>query len=144
MSTDDVQKKFEDMKLSQRVILYLKRVLAWLVWIAITGSFVYLILYLSKLSGQTSTDDRCPDFNNLVSNSNLDDAVNAAICYIKKYSQTFTITIANLLIPIIFSYIVTFEEYSPKTRMIVDLIRSIIFRISGLFVLMIGFIGDNK
>ena len=103
-----------------------------------------IIWFLTKLSGQTSSDDRCPEFNNLVSNTNLDDAVNAAICYIKKYSQTFTITIANLLIPIIFSYIVTLEDYSPKTRMIVDLLRSIVFRLSGLFVLMVGFIGDNK
>ena len=132
------------MKLSQRVLLYFKRILAWLVWITITGGFVAIIWFLTKLSGQTSSDDRCPEFNNLVSNTNLDDAVNAAICYIKKYSQTFTITIANLLIPIIFSYIVTLEDYSPKTRMIVDLLRSIVFRLSGLFVLMVGFIGDNK
>ena len=37
LSTDDIQKKFQEMRLSEKVLLYLKRALAWLAWLGITG-----------------------------------------------------------------------------------------------------------
>ena len=137
LSTDDIQKKFQEMRLSEKVLLYLKRALAWLAWLGITGGFVLGLTFLFDLS-----EESCPGLNNI--SIDLDSSFNTALCYVKLYSTTLTITFANLLLPIIFSIIVTFEEYSPKTLLIVDLTRSIVFRLSGLFVLMIGYIMSNK
>ena len=125
------------MKLAEKILLNLKRLLAWIFWIIVTLLFVELLLQIRKL-----TTNSCPGLTNI--SFDFDSALDTAICYLKLYSITIIITIANLLVPIIFSFIVNYEDYSPKTRLIVDLLRSIVFRLTGLVVIMVDYIGDNK
>ena len=125
------------MKLAEKILLLIKRLTVWLVWLLVTAIFVIFLLELFDESTET-----CPGLNNI--SLDLESAFDTAVCYIKLYSTTLVITISNLILPIIFSVIVTFEDYSPKTRLIVDLVRSIVFRLSGLCVVMGHYVVDNR
>ena len=137
LSTDDIQKKYQNMKLAEKILLLIKRLTVWLAWLAVTVIFVFFLSKLFNLSTET-----CPGLNNI--SLDLESAFDTAVCYLKLYSTTLVITIANLILPIIVSLIVTFEDYSPKTRLIVDLVRSIVFRLSGLCVVMGHYVVDNR
>ena len=132
------------MKLGQKVLLYLKRVMSWLGWLVLTGVFVFVCILLLDVSEAAQQDEDCLFNATSVDDIDFDTAVNTAECNLRLYSTTIAITFANLLIPTIFSFIVTLEEYSPKSQLIVDLTRNIIFRLAGLVVVMITLINTNK
>ena len=132
------------MKLGQKVLLYLKRVMFWLAWLVLTGVFVFVCTLLLDVSEAAQQDEDCVLNATSVDDIDFDTAFNTAECNIRLYSTTITITFANLRLPIIFSFIVTLEEYSPKSQLIVDLTRNIIFRLAGLVVVMITLINTNR
>lgn len=129
------------MKLGQKVLLYFKRGMFWLGWLVLTGVFVLVCTLLLDVSEKAQQDEDCVL---TVDDIDFNTAVKTAECNIRLYSTTITITLANFLIPTIFSFIVTLEEYSPKSQLIVDLTRNIIFRLAGLVVVMIKLIDTNK
>ena len=118
------------MKLGQKVLLYFKRGMFWLGWLVLTGVFVLVCTLLLDVSEKAQQDEDCVL---TVDDIDFNTAVKTAECNIRLYSTTITITLANFLIPTIFSFIVTLEEYSPKSQLIVDLTRNIIFRLATLF-----------
>ena len=74
----------------------------------------------------------------------LDSAIASAECYLEQYATTIAITGGNLLLPFLFSYLTHFEEYDPKTQLMIDLVRNIVIRLSGLMVIIGGHINSNK
>ena len=74
----------------------------------------------------------------------LDNAIASAECYLEQYATTIAITGGNLLLPFLFSYLTHFEEYDPKTQLMIDLVRNIVIRLSGLMVIIGGHINSNK
>jgi len=125
-------------------LLYLKRVMFWLGWLLLTGVFVFVCILLLDVSEAAQQDEDCVFNATSVDDIDFTTAVNTAECNLRLYSTTIAITFANLLIPTIFSFIVTLEEYSPKSQLIVDLTRNIIFRLAGLVVVMITLINTNN
>ena len=74
----------------------------------------------------------------------VDSAIASAECYLEQYATTIAITVGNLLLPFLFSYLTHFEEYDPKTQLMIDLVRNIVIRLSGLMVIIGGHINSNK
>ena len=73
-----------------------------------------------------------------------DSAIVYVECLLKTYATTIAITGGNLLLPFLFSYLTHFEEYDPKTQLMIDLVRNIVIRLSGLMVIIGGHINSNK
>ena len=100
------------------------------------GLFGWGLLELYITMDKRGIEDECPSFDSFDSFP--------FTCYLYQYATTITITSANLLLPFIFSYIIEYEEYNPKTKMIVDITRSIMIRLSGLLVMIYGLLDRNK
>ena len=122
-----------------------------------TGGFVTGIYFLYGYANDSETKQDCPSFDSLAIGTKKylikylckrfsfsDTATSFAFCYIEQYATTITITMGNMILPIIFSFIIVYEEYDPKVRLMVDLSRNILIRLLGLLVIIAGHIDSNK
>ena len=139
LDTDERQKKERDRKTIDRVWLYFKRIAAWLIVIGAIIGFVIGILFLYQLGENGSKDVECPSFDSL----NLDNTFSAAKCYIQQYATTIAITMGNLILPFLFSFMSNYEDYDQKNQLLVDLFRNITMRLVGLAVIIYGHISTN-
>merc|ERR1712172_258267 len=71
-----------------------------------------------------------------------DDYVDNFKCAVYPYYLPFTISSMNLIIPFLFSYIILYEDYDPKKKLIIDIGRSIFLRLMSLLVAIIVIIVD--
>lgn len=109
IDTDERQNQENSRSTWNRVVLALKRILAWMFVGGVTGTFVWGIYELYN-NAQIGANSECPSFDNL----QLENAFSTATCYFQEYATTITITAGNLLLPFLFSYVVEFEEYDQK------------------------------
>ena len=139
LDTDERQKKERGRSTPQRVWLYFKRTVAWLIVISVISGFVIGILFLYQLGENGSSNDECPSFDSL----SLDNTFSAAKCYIEQYATTIAITMGNLILPFLFSIMSNYEDYDQKNQLLVDLFRNITMRLVGLAVIIYGHISTN-
>ena len=109
IDTDERQNQENSRSTWNRVVLALKRILAWMFVLGVTGAFVWGIYELYN-NAELGANSECPSFDNL----QLENAPSIAVCYLQEYATTITITAGNLLLPFLFSYVVEFEEYDQK------------------------------
>ena len=126
--------------LGGKIKLQLKRIILWLIVLGILGGFAYGLVMLYTHVEKRGVEDECQSFDSF----NVDELLNKGTCYFFQFATTMTITTANLLLPFVFSYIIQYEEYSPKTRLIVEIFRSIMIRLSGLLVMMFSLLKRNE
>merc|ERR1719495_2223825 len=138
LDTDKRQQEEKERTIFKKIKLYSTRFFAWTLWVLSTGGFVYLIYRLYEES-TVGTHEDCPEFS-----FTFEDLTSLAKCYILEYLTTIAITIGNLILPMIFSFLSNFEEYDEKSRLMYDLIRNIIVRLIGLVVIIIGHISSNS
>ena len=125
-----------------KALLQFKRIFLWSVVLLVLGGGATLLYLLYLEIEEKGISDECPSFDSL--DSFVENGSNIIKCYFYQYATTITITSANLLLPFIFSYIIEYEEYNPKTKMIVDITRSIMIRLAGLVVMMGSLLSKNK
>ena len=125
--------------LGNRIMLQMNRIFLWFIVICILGGFIAGLVKLYIYVEAQGVQDQCPSVDGF-------DSITSTLfmCYFNQYATTLTITCANLFFPFIFSYIVQYEEYNPKTRLFVDIFRSIIIRLSGLLVMIISLLRKNR
>ena len=138
--TDERQRKEGERSTMNKISLNLKRILIWIFVALVIGTFIYGVYRLYQLGLDRGTDDECGSIDYL----DVDSAVTSAKCLLNQYATTMAITVGNLLLPFIFSYLAHFEEYDPKTQLMFDLVRNIIIRLSGLLVIIGGHIYSNR
>ena len=98
------------MKLGQKVLLYLKRIIFWLGWLVLTGVFVFVCILLLEVSEAAQQDENCLFNATSVDDIDFDTAFNTAECNIKLYSTTITITFANTTITTTATIIINLQE----------------------------------
>ena len=125
-----------------KALLQFKRIFLWSVVLLVLGGGATLLYLLYLEIEEKGISDECPSFDSL--DSFVENGSTIIKCYFYQYATTITITSANLLLPFIFSYIIEYEEYNPKTKMIVDITRSIMIRLAGLVVMMGSLLSKNK
>ena len=125
--------------LGGKITLQLKRIFLWFLVLCFLGGFGYGLVELYIHVDNRGIQDECPSFDSFTSISST-----LFMCYLYQYATTLTITSANLLLPFVFSYIIEYEDYNPKTKLIVDIIRSIMIRLSGLLVMMFSLLHRNE
>jgi len=125
----------------ERFVLQFKRILIWSVVVLVLGAGAVLLGLLYNEIERIGISDECPSFDSL--DSLVENGSTIIKCYFYQYATTLTITSSNLLLPFFFSFIIEYEEYNPKTRMIVDITRSILIRLAGLLVMMYSLLKKN-
>jgi len=140
LNTDRREIQKREMKTIQRVLLNVKRFLAWVIVLGVYTGFAFLIVKVYHYVQTTTKEDKCPGYDAIWTGDNK---VDAFTCNISPYLLTFTITSMNLLLPFFFFFIIQYEHYDPKTRLIVDIGRSIFLRLMSLLVTIITLIITN-
>ena len=140
--TDTLQAQKSSMTSMQRFLLRLKRFLAWFFILAVYTGDGFLIVFVYGESNKilTETANGCPGFDAVVSG---DHKVDAALCNIAPFILSLTITSVNLIVPFLFSFIIQYEEYDPKTKLVIDITRSIFLRVISLLVAIFTIISNN-
>ena len=123
-------------------MLQFKRILIWSLVALVLASFGYGLFRLYYDIEEVGISDECPSFDSF--DTFVENGSTIIKCYVYQSATTILITSANLLLPFFFSFIIEYEEYNPKTRMIVDITRSIMIRLAGLLVLMFSLLQKNK
>ena len=139
LDTDKRQREESSRSTLQKIGLYLKRTIIWIIVLTLIAFFVVLILYLYNNVQEMSNKD-C----GLKDVEDVEDVESVALCYLKQYATTIAITLGNLLLPSCFYYLSLLEQYDPKHQLMVDLIRNIVTRLMGLMVIIGGHIQTNK
>jgi len=142
LRTDEIQEKMNEKTRVGKALLQFKRIFLWSVVLLVLGGGATLLYLLYLEIEEKGISDECPSFDSL--DSFVENGSTIIKCYFYQYATTITITSANLLLPFIFSYIIEYEEYNPKTKMIVDITRSIMIRLAGLVVMMGSLLSKNK
>ena len=141
LSTDEVQENYDNKTRGEKALLTLKRILAWLVIIGFYVGVGFLIVNVYNWDPVVKSSEgenvNC-DFSSFLADFTADNL----ICAFSPYLMAFTITSLNLVMPFIFSYIISFEEYDPKTRLVIDIGRSIFLRLMSLLVTIITLMMD--
>jgi hypothetical protein len=136
LSTDKVQAQYDNMSTAGKIFRSFKRLLAWLTVLAVYAGFIFVIYRAyQKALELSSSSELCPEID--IS------SVKSFACNFYDYLMPFTITSLNLLIPFLFSYIIQYEEYDPKVKLVIDLGRSIFLRLISLLVAVILVIIEN-
>ena len=139
LSTDKVQAQYSQMTKTARVFLNIKRFVAWVIVLACYGGYGYLIFYVNNEVKPVVGDNITCSLTELFSS---DDYVDNFKCAAYPYYLPLTITFMNLVIPFLFSYIIVYEDYDPKKKLIIDIGRSIFLRLMSLLVAIIVIIVD--
>ena len=138
LDTDKRQREESSRSTLQKIGLYLKRTIIWIIVLTLITLFVGLILYLYNNVQEMSNKD-CG-----LEAKSWEEVESVALCYLKQYATTIAITLGNLLLPSCFYYLSLLEQYDPKHQLMVDLIRNIVTRLMGLMVIIGGHIQTNK
>ena len=138
LDTDKRQREESSRSTLQKIGLYLKRTIIWIIVLTLIFFFVILILYLYNNVQEMSNKD-CG-----LEAKSWEEVESVALCYLKQYATTIAITLGNLLLPSCFYYLSLLEQYDPKHQLMVDLIRNIVTRLMGLMVIIGGHIQTNK
>ncbi|XP_069122846.1 transmembrane channel-like protein 7 isoform X2 [Argopecten irradians] len=115
--------KKESRTTKDKVKLYLLRTVINILMCFLLGGSLYLI-YLS--------------FSQLLTLQKEFQNFGAELQFVIQYIPSVTITLLNIIIPIIFKKVVLLEDYTPSFEMIMTLLRTILLRLSSLGVLMIS------
>ena len=138
LDTDKRQREESSRSTLQKIGLYLKRTIIWIIVLTLIFFFVILILYLYNNVQEMSNKD-CG-----LEAKSWEEVESVTLCYLKQYATTIAITLGNLLLPSCFYYLSLLEQYDPKHQLMVDLIRNIVTRLMGLMVIIGGHIQTNK
>ena len=138
LDTDKRQREESSRSTLQKIGLYLKRTIIWIIVLTLIAFFVLLILYLYNNVQEMSNKD-CG-----LEAKSWEEVESVTLCYLKQYATTIAITLGNLLLPSCFYYLSLLEQYDPKHQLMVDLIRNIVTRLMGLMVIIGGHIQTNK
>ncbi|XP_021359888.1 transmembrane channel-like protein 7 isoform X1 [Mizuhopecten yessoensis] len=115
--------KMENRTTGDKIKLYLLRTVINILMVFLLGGSLYLI-YLSfsqLLVLQEQFNDTTP-----------------ALVFVIQYIPSVTITLLNIIVPIVFKKVVLLEDYTPSFEMIMTLLRTILLRLSSLGVLLIS------
>ena len=143
LDTDKRQREESSRSTLQKIGLYLKRTIIWIIVLTLIFFFVVLILYLYNNVQEMSNKD-CGLKDKSSQGYSLEEVESVTLCYLKQYATTIAITLGNLLLPSCFYYLSLLEQYDPKHQLMVDLIRNIVTRLMGLMVIIGGHIQTNK
>ena len=127
LSTDKVQAEQSQMTKFERAFLNIKRIIAWLIVLGCYAGFGRLIYFVNNEVKQPVLGNNvtCSLSNVLDS----EDTINSFWCAVYPYLMPLTISGMNLAIPFLFSYIIFYEDYDPKMKLIIDISRSIFLRL---------------
>ena len=134
LSTDKVQEEHNQLTKLQRAFLNLKRCLAWLIVLGCYAGYMYLIYFVNKLEQPKAGNNVTCSLTTVLDS---EDYLDSTLCAIFPYLLPFTISGVNLVVPFLFSYIIFYEDYDPKTKLIIDIGRSIFLRLMSLLVAII-------
>jgi len=142
LKTDEIQEKANERTTVGKIVLQMKRIFLWSVVLLILGFGGWGLYELYWKIDDLQKETECPSFDSF--DSFVENSSTIFMCYVSQYATTMTITSANLLLPFFFSFIIQYEEYNPKTKMIVDITRSIMIRLAGLLVMMLSLLIKNN
>merc|ERR1711990_649773 len=141
LSTDKVQAEHSRLTKTARVFLNIKRFLAWVIVLACYGGYGTLIYYVNNFNPVLPNNVTC-SLSEVLSSGAPEDYISSFKCVAYPYYLPFTITSLNILIPFVFSYIIAYEDYDPKKKLIIDISRQIFLRLMSLLVAIIVIIVD--
>ncbi|KAK3091066.1 hypothetical protein FSP39_016869 [Pinctada imbricata] len=116
-ATLNEQKKIwrdEEMKLSDKFQRFLKRLFINFIVLCLLGGALYLIVFTAEEMIKVQQQE-----------------LEAIIEFLVQYVPFLTITILNLVLPIVFQKIVKFEDYTYSTEIKITLARSILLRLAS-------------
>ncbi|XP_059047943.1 transmembrane channel-like protein 7 isoform X2 [Achroia grisella] len=139
-----------------RILIHFKRLFVHIIVSIILGASGYLIykVYnysLDQLNDMASQSDYAMSPNRTAQRLSFTQLSLDKSETLRKYKESFVgqlrvtlleflpflcIVVLNIIVPEIFSYLVKFEYYTPATVLIATLLRTVILRLSSLFVLL--------
>lgn len=113
------------------IVCIILLVAAWIIFISINYSLETYVHHFPQ-SNDTGSDPNLSDIGNI----DLDKLFESLLMEFLPY---ITITSMNFLVPLLFNYLVQFEEYSPMFVIKITLLRTVFLRLSSLGVLLSRF-----
>eukprot|EP00094_Tigriopus_californicus_P007864 TCALIF_07570-PA protein Name:"Similar to Tmc7 Transmembrane channel-like protein 7 (Gallus gallus)" AED:0.19 eAED:0.19 QI:0/0/0/0.25/0.66/0.75/4/0/609 len=119
--------KKRELKLGGKVCLWATRVFINVVILGLLGGAGYGIYqFTGILVPQWLLEQNCSNVDNTHAPSFL--------CFVLNYVPSLTITVANIILPLIFAFVIKFEKYSSKMELVIHLARSIVLRMASLIL----------
>ncbi|CAG2245617.1 TMC [Mytilus edulis] len=111
----------QSLTLKDKIKLYLIRTAVNIFVIAALGGSLYLIFYTNEKMLELQKNDSSK--------------VNVIVEALIQYMPSITITLLNVVVPLIFNKLVTYEDYTPVFEIRITLLRIILLRLASLGIL---------
>ncbi|NXN87647.1 TMC7 protein, partial [Bombycilla garrulus] len=121
LQEEKLKQKIAERTMEEKLRIYSLRIFINIIVIAILSGCFYSI-YIATVFSQE--------------NSNDTDNVNSLVNLLVQYLPSIVITLANFIAPLIFSFLIRFEEYTPAFEIKLTLLRCVFMRLANIAVLL--------
>ncbi|NXO62925.1 TMC7 protein, partial [Phainopepla nitens] len=124
LQEEKLKQKIAERTMGEKLRIYSLRIFINIIVIAILSGCFYSIYRVTVFSQETS--------NVSIRNDSRTDLVNLLV----QYLPSIVITLANFIGPLIFSFLIRFEEYTPAFEIKLTLLRCVFVRLANIAVLL--------
>ncbi|KAM4892073.1 transmembrane channel-like protein 7 isoform 3-T3 [Sylvia borin] len=121
LQEEKLKQKIAERSMEEKLRIYSLRVLINIIVIAILSGCFYSIYRVTVFSQENSND--------------IDNA-NSQVNLLVQYLPSMVITLANFIGPLIFSFVIRFEDYTPAFEIKLTLLRCVFVRLANIGVLL--------
>jgi len=140
LETDAQQDKDNSRTKGQKFMLYMKRFFIRTAILCSFGGFAFLIYWLTDWVPDQIESQNCAAKKSNDDSSLTEDFLSE--CFWLDYMISIVITVLNMLLPYIFSYLIIYEEWAPGTALTIDLLQCMIVRLASLLTIMFTLYGS--
>ncbi|NWR46394.1 TMC7 protein, partial [Regulus satrapa] len=124
LQEEKLKQKIAERKMKEKLFIYSLRIFINIIVIAILSGCFYCIYRVTVFSQETSSVS--------IRNDTRTDLVNLLV----QYLPSIVITLANFTGPLIFSFLIRFEDYTPAFEIKMTLLRCVFVRLANIGVLL--------
>ncbi|NWV84244.1 TMC7 protein, partial [Dasyornis broadbenti] len=121
LQEEKLKQKIAERTMEEKLRIYSLRIFINIIVLAILSGFFYSIYRVTVFSQENSNDI---------------DNVNSQINLLVQYLPSIVITLANFMGPLIFSFLIRFEDYTPAFEIQLTLMRCVFLRLANIGVLL--------
>ena len=124
----------KDMTRSEQCKLKTVRVLIWILTVTCLAGLALFMLFVSSNWMPSLRLEYDCSLNPEYESEEEYDSKHTVTCLAVEYIPSIVITVANIVFPLVFTFLVQFEKYSAHSSLLVDLARSVFLRLTSLFI----------
>ncbi|NXU02451.1 TMC7 protein, partial [Buphagus erythrorhynchus] len=132
LQEEKLKQKIAERTMKEKICIYSLRIFINIIVIAILSGCFYSIYRVTVFSQENSNVSIRNDTRTDLNADNANSPVNLLV----QYLPSIVITLANFIGPLIFSFLIRFEEYTPAFEIKLTLLRCVFVRLANIGVLL--------